>query len=1365
MTRCLRHAVAFPTPQLLKRHVFNTHGKSLTYAPSCGNCATILPVAPTLIGARSHFATCRKMKGSPLQAATNYAESTPRQRLQPQSQAPPPAISPIGMPEGDSSTRSTSSIKVSPLTAVQPFLRLQRLTPQQLALYGVRPTPQKESVSSNSTDDSLGHTLPSTPEVTFLSSSGPSSEANAPSSPEISVRSLSQSSPDVTFPSSPELTFLPASQSSSGSTSISSPEISVSSPSESSSCATLPSSPEVTFLPASESSSGPTIPSSPEITFLSTTEPSSATSEEPSTSPDLMNLFKTVETLVPQNIEEQEPAKRTVEHVPQGGVGSSPFVNNNNSNSPPIVFEINNSAPVGGTPGIAVAAASSNDESVRSPRLLSPDKSVTQETRSDQYSTASNRVSRSPGASPVYSLRKIVNGYQQGSSDLAKLFGDLECWTAAQSVRKESSKDVRHFNRGAKARSQKNRRRGRRRRDGDQTETRSSARYRKGAALRTAFWKDMKGTVRNITEGCDSELRCEIDPQVIEEKFRTDLRTLEGSVRPSMPEWMQSQKYKVRDEVVDTTTLNDEAPITAQEVEAVLRSLNVGSAPGPDGLAYGFWKDLDPRGKLLADLFEICRSCRTVPDSWRRSRVTLIPKNVEGDMNDMGNWRPISICCTLYKIYASVIARRIQRWAFDGGVASPEQKGFVPTEGVYEHVFLLDSVVADAQMRRRPLVVSYLDIRNAFGSVRHECIVDVLKHFDAPDYLVGVVSDMYARGSCAVRTKRGLTGHIPVERGVRQGCPMSSIIFDLVMEVLVRGVKESTDGYRMPTANGRLIQVLAYADDVCLVTHDKAQMSRQLLIAERFSKWSGMVFNPRKCGSVAFTTTPRGGRRRDNEPLRLHGEDVRVLGVNDRYKYLGCYTNGQTPRPNTPFLETVKEKVRRLFTSFLTPHQKLVGLKSILLPSVFFQLRLRSFTRRSLQDFDNTVRHCLKVAFRLPQRACREIFHTSPEAGGLGVTSVVKEYDLLKIAQAFKMLTSPDDLVATVASNSVATYARRFGRLSTVSASDKEAYLSGTKVGDREKRPPGCRLAQGVWAQVRSASARFGLSWNALPTGQFRLTDDGSFTVLPQNRRQLIRQLHHRTNQWWRGQWSSHPDQGKTVASHSHYEASNAWIKRPSTLSTQAHFFVHKARLNLLPTRGVRRRFSGGSHPSTCRRCGFAEETLPHVLNHCPAVWAEIKERHDSVMEEVLNHVSAQWRSGLSVDRTVREHTEAGGRQLRPDVVLRVPDGPIVVSDVAVPFESGRNPLGEASARKVSKYDELCVDLHALTGRPVKALPYVVGSLGSQAEGNNTCLRALGLDQQTCSRVAKRSCVLAIEGSLKIWLAWCAGIPDALKRS
>ncbi|CAK8680574.1 unnamed protein product [Clavelina lepadiformis] len=1327
-TTCRRHTAAFPSPQLLKRHVNNMHSMSLVFSPSCGNCAMSLPVSPTLLGIRSHFATCRKTMGSPPSSTINFAESTPRTRLQPQTQTPPPAISPINKPESEAnSTSSPPSIRVSPLTAVQPFLRLQRLTPQQLALYGVQSTsadPKEASSRSscNSTSDSLVHTLPSPAEVTYLSASSSSSAATIPSSPEVTYLSPDGSSSGPTLPSSPEVTYL--------------------SPDGSSSAPTIPSSPEVTYLSPDGSSSEPTTPSSPATSDLSSSESSPGVMYPSSSESSDTDLSAIVREQVSSYLAERERVERSVEHVPPTGTGSSPSSLDDNNSCPDRStnrltdrLTDSSSAPVGRAHGIAVANVHNNDEVTRSPRRLSRDQSVNQETDTVQYN-APNPVRLSPGESPSDSLRTILNCYHQGWSDLASLFADLELWTTAQSARKERRVSVPRFNRGAMARSQRKRRRGQRRGDDGRSETRPSARYRRGAALRSRFWKDMKGTVRTITEGCASERRCEIDPQAIERKFRSDLRSLEGSVRPAMPEWMQSQKYRVRDEVVDTPTLSDEAPITALEVEAVLRTLNVGSAPGPDGLTYGFWKDLDPRGKLLADLFEICRSRRTVPDSWRRSRVTLIPKSSEGDMNDLSNWRPISICCTLYKVYASVIARRIQRWAVDGGVVSPEQKGFVPTEGVYEHVFMLDSVVADAQMRRRPLVVSYLDIRNAFGSVRHECIADVLRHFDAPDYLVRIVTDMYARGSCAVRTKRGLTAQIPVERGVRQGCPMSGIIFDLVMEVLLRGVKTSTDGYRMPIANGRLTQVMAYADDVCLVTHDKAQMSRQLLVAERFSNWSGMVFNPRKCGSVAFTSTARGGRQRDNEPLRLHGEDVRVLGVNDIYKYLGCFTTGQTPRPHTPFLQTVKEK-----------------------------LRLRPFTRGSLQDFDNTVRHCLKVAFRLPKRACREVFHASPEAGGLGVTSVVKEYDLLKIAQAFKMLTSPDERVATVASNSVAAYAKRFGRLSTVSANDKAAYLSGQKVGSSEVRPPGCRLAQTVWTQVRSASSRLGIRWVALPSGQLQLTDDGGFRVLPQNRRQLIRQLHHRTARWWRAQWASHPDQGKTVMAHSMYEASNAWIKRPSTLATQAYFFVLKARLNLLPTRGVYRRFSGGNHPRTCRRCGYDDETLPHVLNHCPAVWAEIKARHDSVMEEVLKHVPAWWHSGLSIDRTVREHSQAGGGALRPDVVLRIPGGPIVVSDFAVPFESGQNPLGEASARKVSKYDELCVNLHALTGRPVKALPYVVGSLGSQAEGNNTCLRALGLDRQTSNLVAKRSCALAIEGSLNIWQAWCAGIPEALRRS
>ena len=69
-----------------------------------------------------------------------------------------------------------------------------------------------------------------------------------------------------------------------------------------------------------------------------------------------------------------------------------------------------------------------------------------------------------------------------------------------------------------------------------------------------------------------------------------------------LPGWMNNHCY-VSPGAIFPPAADGEGPITAMEVEAVLQSLNVGSSAGSDGLSYGFWKGLDRRGLLLADLF------------------------------------------------------------------------------------------------------------------------------------------------------------------------------------------------------------------------------------------------------------------------------------------------------------------------------------------------------------------------------------------------------------------------------------------------------------------------------------------------------------------------------------------------------------------------------------------------------------------------------------------------------------------------------------------------------------------------------------------------------------------------------------------
>ena len=310
-------------------------------------------------------------------------------------------------------------------------------------------------------------------------------------------------------------------------------------------------------------------------------------------------------------------------------------------------------------------------------------------------------------------LADLVSECPPSAEAFGHLESQLELWTCRVSGSQRAARGPRpnRYSRQAQQRAKINQLNGRR-----------DCRSRVAKNVRAAFWRNQKETVRQIIEDDSGSLRCEIPASVIEQSFRTDAAARHSVNRQPLPPWMAHCSYEGTNSQLD---LGDN-PITASEVMQVLSDLKTGSAPGPDGLTYSFWKGLDPKGEILSKLFEICRHFRRVPLTWRHSRVILIPKDRDGDLQDVGNWRPIALSRTLYKIYASVIARRLQRWAVQGNVISPEQKGFVPAEGVHEHVFMLDAMLADAKFNRKNIYLAWLDIRNAFGTVRLGSVLETV---------------------------------------------------------------------------------------------------------------------------------------------------------------------------------------------------------------------------------------------------------------------------------------------------------------------------------------------------------------------------------------------------------------------------------------------------------------------------------------------------------------------------------------------------------------------------------------------------------------------------------------------------------------
>ena len=164
----------------------------------------------------------------------------------------------------------------------------------------------------------------------------------------------------------------------------------------------------------------------------------------------------------------------------------------------------------------------------------------------------------------------------------------------------------------------------------------------------------------------------------------------------------------------------------------------------------------------------------------------------------------------------------------------------------------------DARRSRRPLHLVWFDLRNAFGSVPHKLLWFSLRSIGVPDEVVSILMDIYEGFSFQVQTAGGLTGEIPQDRGVKQGCPLSPLLFNLAVEGLLRGIQVSSSrGYSL--SEELEVKALAYADDLAIAASSEEDIATMLVRLEEFSSWAKLRFNVAKCASLS--TTYRSGKR------------------------------------------------------------------------------------------------------------------------------------------------------------------------------------------------------------------------------------------------------------------------------------------------------------------------------------------------------------------------------------------------------------------------------------------------------------------------------------------------------------------------
>lgn len=212
------------------------------------------------------------------------------------------------------------------------------------------------------------------------------------------------------------------------------------------------------------------------------------------------------------------------------------------------------------------------------------------------------------------------------------------------------------------------------------------------------------------------------------------------------------------------------------------------------------------------------------------------------------DYRPISLMHSFSKLFAKCLARRLASRLKD--IVAPNQSAFISGRSIHDNFRTVQLACRFLHQRRFPAVLLKIDIAKAFDSVAWPFLIEVMHHIGFSRRWINWICILLSTASTKVLVN-GITGRrISHARGLRQGDPISPMLFVIVMEVLNSLFREADRRHALQPLPGHAIthRVSLYADDlVLLVAPNAADLDCVLQILNLFAGASGLVTNVDKC--------------------------------------------------------------------------------------------------------------------------------------------------------------------------------------------------------------------------------------------------------------------------------------------------------------------------------------------------------------------------------------------------------------------------------------------------------------------------------------------------------------------------------------
>ena len=441
----------------------------------------------------------------------------------------------------------------------------------------------------------------------------------------------------------------------------------------------------------------------------------------------------------------------------------------------------------------------------------------------------------------------------------------------------------------------------------------------------------------------------------------------------------------------DTNIQRSNFFISKDDLFQSLKLQNKNGSPASDGLT--------PRVYLWAwdiiadDFTEVINNCYlngSMSKSMRAAIVTLLPK--KGNLKELANWRPVSLLNTDYKILARIITKRLMEDVKDQ--ISIEQKCAIKGRQLFDIHLNLSTALKNCKSAKDPNIITCYDYRKAFDMLDHSIIWKSLKNLNVKSETIKWIQVMYSNITSQIQVNGALSKEILIMRGIRQGCPLSMLLFIIALEALARSLKSDVN-IKTPYQDMVLQQ---YADDLSTITSD---VESQLLAKKRveaFCQISGLEINHKKTNILHMNL--------DQDQLTALKNSNPLSNIKNEIKVLGIYLNNNTVISNKNWetrIGIMDTKAKNHMKRDITIFGKTKIINTLVLPHMNHIARLSLPTKSQVRRINSIIFKFLWYPCKIEQ-CSRSKLTRLRKYGGIGIPDIKLRSDAIFASRLAKLV-------------------------------------------------------------------------------------------------------------------------------------------------------------------------------------------------------------------------------------------------------------------------------------------------------------------------------------------------------------------------